>query len=140
MESAAAFCLCAGQLFGQMWYQSYFLPECFNIEFIGIGKGGFLDIYFGHFVDELHDNATQFVRLDWFFSVFVEVVVRFYQFELLVLELQLQFVDVGQELDPINYFIQTFYLYVSLIPIDEIGAILKHSSLQLFHILIRNLV
>lgn len=88
MESAAAFCLSAGELFGQMRYQSYFLSECFNVELVGIGKGGFLDVYFWHFVDELHDDATQFVGLDWFFSVFVEVVVRFYQFELLVLELQ----------------------------------------------------
>jgi len=140
VESATAFRLSAPQLFCEMGDQSYFLFECLDIELIGIGEGSFLEVYLCHFVDELHDDATQFERLDGFFCVFVEVVIRLYQFELLVLELELQFVDLGKELDSINYFIQTFYLYVSLVTIDEVCAILKNSSLQIFHILIGDLV
>ena len=91
-------------------------------------------------VDEVDNGPADFEGLQRFLGIFVDIVIGLDEFELFVLIGEFQLVYLGQQIHPIDQLIQSLDLDVALVSVYEVGAGLKHSLLELTHVLVRNLV
>lgn len=76
-------------------------------------------------MDECDDGPAEFVGLQRFLGVFVEVVIGLDELELLVLIEQFQLINVGQQVHPIYQFFKGLEFDIAFVPVDEVSAIFE---------------
>jgi hypothetical protein len=86
-------------------------------------------------MDEIDDKLAYFICLQWFLHVFINVIVGLNKSKLLIVELQFQFIELGEEFGSIDQFLQTLNLQKALVAINTICGYAKDPSFDLFNIL-----
>lgn len=106
MKYFAFFILGSDELLGEMADDVELLPQCLDVELVGVGEGCLFDVDLRNAIDEIDDDSADLVCLEGLLCILVEVVVCFNEFEFLVLILQFQLVDIGKQVHPVYNFVQ----------------------------------
>lgn len=129
MEGAAAFFLGPAQLLCEMVHQFQLFSERISGKLVGVDKRGFFPVDVGRSVDECNDGPADFVGLQRFLGIFIEVVVGLDELELLVLVEEFQLIDGGKQVHSVYQFFERLEFDVALVPVDEIGAVFEDALL-----------